>query len=112
MSPHDTRTDEGAPMARDDAPTPGPRPDTGAPHEGQVAHGGHGTSVAAWTATGGVMLGAAIVSVAMIFMWVPVILVGAAVIVLSALAGPVLVRAGYGEKVPNREYTGGPRAIR
>lgn len=94
--------------------TPGPQPDThaGADGDGQVLHGGHGTSVAAWTATGGVSLGALVVCIAMIFWSLPVIIVGAAIIVLSALAGPVLVRAGYGAHTANREYTGGPRAVR
>lgn len=95
-----------------DAPTPRPQPDTGAEHDGQVAHGGHGTSVAAWTATGGVTLGAFVVCLFMIFYSLPMIIVGAGIIVLAALAGPVLARAGYGESNPNREYTGGPRAVR
>jgi multisubunit Na+/H+ antiporter MnhG subunit len=98
-------------MARD-VPTPGPQPDTGAAHDGEVVHGGHGTSIAAWTATIGIMVGSLVVAIFMIFWSVPMIIVGAAIILLSALAGPVLVRAGYGEKVPNREYTGGPRAVR
>lgn len=95
-------------------PTPGPRPDTdaGAHGDGQVVHGGHGTSVAAWVATGGVSLGALVVAISMIFWSLPWIVVGAVVIVLAALAGPVLARAGYGEKTPNREFTGGPRAVR
>ncbi|WP_380168254.1 HGxxPAAW family protein [Jannaschia sp. R86511] len=97
-------------MPQDPTPAPGPRPGTGA--EPQEVHGGHGTSVAAWTATIGVSVGAFLVCLAMIFMWVPVIVVGSVVIVLAAVSGPVLVRAGYGEHVPNREFTGGPRAVR
>lgn len=95
-------------------PTPGPQPETdaGAGHDGQVAHGGHGTSTAAWAVTGGVCLGALVVSVAMIFMWVPVIVLGAVIIVLAAISGPVLARAGYGATPANREFTGGPRAVR
>ncbi len=93
-------------------PAPDPRPDTDAPHDTQVAHGGHGTSVAAWTATLGVTLGALVVSVAMIFQWMPVIVVGAVIIVLAALSGPVLTRAGYGDSSGAREFTGQKRAVR
>lgn len=96
-----------------DTPAPGPQPDTGADHDGQVPHGGgHGTSVAAWTATLGVTFGSLVVAVAMIFQWVPVIVVGAVIIVLAALSAPVLSRAGYGEKGGNREFTGEQRAVR
>lgn len=95
-----------------DAPTPGPQPDSGAGNHGQVAHGGHGTSVAAWTATGGVTLGALVVSISMIFWSLTFIVIGAVIIVLAALAGPVLARAGYGAKGDNEEYTGQQRAVR
>ena len=97
-----------------DAPTPapGPQPDTDASHDGQVAHGGHGTSTAAWVSTLGVTFGALVVCVAMIFQWVPVIVVGAVIIVLAALSGPVLHRAGFGEKAAVREYTGESRSVR
>lgn len=93
-------------------PTPAPQQSTGAASDGQALHGGHGTSMAAWVVTGGVLLGTLLICIAMIFVWVPVIIIGVVVIVASAVAGPVLVRAGYGENVPNREYTGGPRAVR
>ncbi|MGJ7442668.1 HGxxPAAW family protein [Aquipuribacter sp. MA13-6] len=72
---------------------------------------GHGTSVAAWTSTIGVSIGAFIVCLALIFMWVPVIVVGAVIIVLAGLSAPVLARAGYGEKSHDREATGGPRSV-
>lgn len=97
-------------MPEDTSRTPG----TGAQpldREQEVHEGGHGTSVAAWTATIGVSVGAFIVCLAMIFMWVPVIVVGSVVIVLAALSGPVLARAGYGEKSHDREATGGPRSV-
>lgn len=98
-----------------DAPTPTPdeQPRTDAGHDGVApAHGGHGTSVAAWVSTLGVTFGALVVAVAMIFVWVPVIIVGVVVIVLAALAGPVLARAGYGAHGPAEEYTGKTRAVR
>ncbi len=97
-----------------DAPTPapGPEPSTQADHDGQVVHGGHGTSTAAWVSTLGVTFGALVVAVAMIFQWVPVIVVGAVVIVVAALSAPVLVRAGLGDRSATREYTGETRAVR
>lgn len=92
-------------------PAPGPQPGTDAPHAGEVAHGGHGTSVAAWVATLGVTFGALVVCVAMIFVVVWLIVVGAAVMVVAALSGPVLARAGYGAKSPVREFTGQARSV-
>ncbi len=99
-------------MPQDPTPAPGTQPSTGSEEHEQEAHGGHGTSIAAWTATFLVVIGSFVVALGMIFMWVPVIVVGAVVIVLGALAGPVLTRAGYGERSVNREYTGGPRSVR
>ena len=93
-------------------PAPGPQPHTDAPHDGEGGHGLHGRSVAAWTASLGVTFGALVVCVAMIFVVVWLIVVGAAIIVVAALSGPVLARAGYGVRFPVREYTGRARAIR
>ena len=93
-------------------PAPGPQPRTDAPHDGEGAHGGHATSVAAWTATLGVTFGALVVSVAMIFVVVWLIVVGAAIILVAALSGPVLARAGYGARSPVQEFTGETRAVR
>lgn len=97
-----------------DAPTPapGPQPGTEASHDGQVAHGGHGTSAAAWTATLGVTFGAFLVSVAMIFQIMWLIVVGVVVIVLAAVSGPVLARAGFGAEAGTKEFTGEKRAVR
>lgn len=92
-------------------PAPGPQPRTD-DHDGEGGHGGHGTSVAAWTATLGVTFGALVVCVAMIFVVVWLIVAGAAVIVVAALSGPVLARAGYGAKPGVREFTGQPRSVR
>ena len=93
-------------------PAPGPQPRTDAPHGDEGAQGGHGKSVAAWTATLGVTFGALVVCVAMIFVVVWMIVVGAAIMVLAALSGPVLSRAGYGARSPVREFTGQARAVR
>ncbi|WP_336924054.1 DUF6704 family protein [Aquipuribacter sp. SD81] len=100
----------------DDGRTGAGRPDAGQTDAGHAGAGhaddGHGTSVAAWTATGGIMLGGLLVAIFMIFWSLVGIVVGAVVMVLSALAGPVLARAGYGASGSEREYTGGPRAVR
>lgn len=88
-------------------PTPGPQ----TPDQPEIDHGGHGTSPAAWAATIGVIVGTFITSVAMIFASVTFIVVGAVVIVLGALAWPVLARAGFGERSHDREVTGGPRSV-
>lgn len=80
--------------------------------EPQAEHGGHGTSLAAWVACGGVILGALVVSLALIFGSTALAVAGGALIVVMALMWPVLSRAGYGEKSANREVSGGPRAVR
>ena len=99
-------------MPEDPTPAPGPQPSTDASHDGQVAHGGHGTSRAAWTSTLGVTFGALVVCIAMIFMVVWLIVVGVVIIVLAALSAPVLARAGRGEESGTREFTGEKRAVR
>lgn len=93
-------------------PAPGPQPDTQADHDGQVAHGGHGTSTAAWVSTLGVTFGALVVSVAMIFQVMWLIIVGVVVIVVAALSAPVLTRAGFGADSGTKEFTGEKRAVR
>ncbi len=99
-------------MPQDPSSAPGTQPGTGSEEHEQEVHGGHGTSVAAWSATFGVTLGSFVVALGMIFMWVPVIVVGAVIIVAGALSWPVLNRAGYGAGSPNQEFTGGSRAVR
>lgn len=80
--------------------------------EPTAEHGGHGTSVAAWVACLGVIAGATVVAFGIIFASVTVSVIGAVLIVVMALMGPVLSRAGFGEKSTNREASGGPRAVR
>lgn len=100
-------------MAQDPTPAPGTQPSTGSDDHEQDAHGGgHGTSVAAWTATLGVTFGSFVVALGMIFVWIPVIVVGAVIIVVAAVSAPVLNRAGFGANAGNREYTGEQRAVR
>ena len=99
-------------MPDDVTPAPGPQPSTDTDHAAAGSHGGHGTSVAAWTASLGVTFGALVVCVAMIFVLYWLIAVGVAVIVVAAVSGPVLARAGYGATRGAREYTGQARAVR
>lgn len=99
-------------MPDDATPAPGPQPSTDTDHDAAGSHGGHGTSVAAWTASLGVTFGALLVCVAMIFVLYWLIAVGVAVIVVAAVSGPVLARAGYGATRGAREYTGQARAVR
>ena len=97
-------------------------PDVQAPgrpgHERPRRQASHGMSVAAWVACGGVMLGTLVAAIGLVLApfnlagGVLVAILGGVIAVAAALAGPVLVRAGYGEHTEIREYTGGPRAIR
>lgn len=66
-----------------------------APHAGHDAHG-HGNSVAAWSAVGLIMLGSLVMSIAMIWISIPVFAVGAVIALLGPVAGKVLSRMGYG----------------
>ena len=66
-------------------------------------HEDHGHSVAAWTSVGIILLGAAIMSVAIVFANVPFAVVGGVVVVLGMVAGKVLAMAGYGAKPHDRE---------
>ncbi len=61
-------------------------------------HEDHGHSVAAWTSVGIILLGVVVTSIAFIAASVPLGIVGAAVIVIGAVAGKVLAMAGYGAK--------------
>ena len=61
-------------------------------------HGGHGHSVAAWTAVGIILVGTVIMSLAVVFPSVLWFVVGSIVVVVGAIAGKVLAMAGYGDK--------------
>lgn len=61
-------------------------------------HEDHGHSVAAWTSVGIILLGVVVTSIAFIAANVPLGIVGAAIIVIGAVAGKVLAMAGYGAK--------------
>jgi hypothetical protein len=66
-----------------------------APHvEGD--HTSHGSSPAAWTAVGLVMLGALIMSIAVVITTVWLFVVGAFVAVAGAVAGKMLAAMGFG----------------
>jgi hypothetical protein len=64
----------------------------------QVAaqHDAHGQSVASWTTVGVIMLGALIMSIAVVVTNVWVFVLGAVVVVLGAVAGKVLSAMGFG----------------
>ena len=66
-------------------------------------HEDHGHSVAAWTSVGIILLGATVMSVAIVFANVPFAIVGGGIVVLGMVAGKVLAMAGYGAKSHDRE---------
>lgn len=67
-------------------------------------HEDHGHSVAAWTAVGIMLLGAAVASVGFVIPSVLVAVIGGVVIVAGAIAGKVLAMAGYGSKPHDSEH--------
>lgn len=58
--------------------------------------GGHGNSVAAWTAVGIMLIGSLITAVAVGIWSMPAAIVGAVVILLGAVSWKVLEKMGYG----------------
>jgi len=66
-------------------------------------HEDHGHSVAAWTAVGIMLLGAAITSVGFVIPSVLVAVIGGVIIVAGAITGKVLAMAGYGAKPHDSE---------
>jgi hypothetical protein len=62
----------------------------------------HGNSVAAWTAVAIILLGALVMAVAVVLTSLPVFLAGVAVVVVGAVTGKVLSRAGYGAQGRSR----------
>jgi multisubunit Na+/H+ antiporter MnhG subunit len=66
-------------------------------------HENHGHSVAAWTAVGIMLVGAAIASFAVAMPNMVLGIIGAVVIVIGAVAGKVLAMAGYGGKPHDSE---------
>jgi hypothetical protein len=59
-------------------------------------HGGHGSSIAAWTAVGVIMVGFLVMSIAVLVRSVALFAVGVVVLVLGGLAGKVLAAMGFG----------------
>ncbi len=59
-------------------------------------HDNHGQSVANWTGVGVILLGAVIMSLAVIQDARPLFVVGAVVVVAGIVAGKMLSMAGYG----------------
>jgi hypothetical protein len=70
----------------------------------QHPEGGHGHSVAAWTAVGVILLGCLVMSVAVVAATIWLFVLGAVVVVVGAVLGKVLGAMGFGQKNPE---TGG-----
>jgi hypothetical protein len=70
-------------------------PGGSAPHV-EAQHDNHGQSTAAWTAVGICMIGALIMSIAVVIASVWLFVVGAVVAVLGAVSGKVLSAMGFG----------------
>jgi len=64
------------------------------------AHSNHGNTIAAWTGVGVIMIGALIMSIAVVVASVTLFIAGAVVCLLGVVAGKLLSRAGYGAKRP------------
>ncbi len=73
----------------------GRRPGAQTPHVAPD-HDNHGQSVAAWTAVGIMMLGALIMSIAVVIATVWVFVLGAVVVVIGVIAGRLLAAMGFG----------------
>jgi hypothetical protein len=71
----------------------------GAAHHEEHPEGGHGHSVAAWTAVGVILLGSAVMAVAVVAALVWLFFVGAVVVVVGAVLGKVLSAMGFGPNV-------------
>ncbi len=61
-------------------------------------HEDHGHSVAAWTAVGILLVGSAVMALAVALATIPLFVVGAVICVAGVVAGKVLGMAGYGAK--------------
>jgi hypothetical protein len=61
-------------------------------------HEDHGHSVAAWTAVAVLLVGSALMAVAVVVTSVTLFVIGAVVCVVGVVAGKVLGMAGYGAK--------------
>ena len=80
------------------------QPTSGVEHSGEE-HDSEGHSVAAWTAVGIILVGALVMSLAVVFPSALWFVVGAVVIVVGAITGKVLAMAGYGGKKSTYEAT-------
>ena len=68
------------------------------PSQPEAEHESHGHSIAAWSSVGILLLGAAVMSFAVLFPSVLWFIVGVVICVIGAIAGKVLAMAGYGAK--------------
>ena len=65
------------------------------------AHSNHGNTIAAWTGVGVIIIGAFIMSIAVVMASVLLFIIGGVVAVLGVVAGKALSVAGYGSKRPD-----------
>jgi Family of unknown function (DUF6704) len=66
-------------------------------HVAQLHHESHGHTVAAWTAVTVILVGALVMSLAVVVASVLWFVVGGVVVLLGIVAGKLLAMAGYGE---------------
>jgi membrane-bound ClpP family serine protease len=66
------------------------------PSKAVAHHDSHGNSVAAWTAVGLMMVGFLLMALAVVVSTTVLFFVGAAVIVVGAIAGKVMAAMGFG----------------
>lgn len=70
--------------------------------EHRPEHRGHGSSVAAWTGVGILLVAALVMSIAVVIASPPLFVVGAVLAVVGVAAGKVLAMAGFGSKAGTR----------
>jgi hypothetical protein len=81
------------------------QPTSGVEHSDEEEHESHGHSMAAWAAVGIILVGALVMSLAVVFPSVLWFVIGAVIVVAGAVTGKVLAMAGYGDKASTYEAT-------
>ncbi|MTB73132.1 HGxxPAAW family protein [Arsenicicoccus cauae] len=81
------------------------RPDSAPSANERVTHDTHGQSMAAWAAVGVLLLGAVVMSLAVVFanwFWIAV---GALILAAGPIVGIGMAKAGYGAGGPKDRFT-------
>lgn len=81
-------------------------------HDAVPDTGGHGHSVAAWTAVGTIMAGSLVACLAVVLALVWLFVVGVVVIVVGAVLGKVLHGMGFGETAHDEASTSSNQGVR